>query len=97
MNEEIGRMVSTRIQPIEMAVKHMGEPCKWVPLTIMTWSESPKDPRKTYSPLHLGVFSDVQIIIKIYESIISYLPIGYKAYQDKKKTDKKLQDDRVRR
>ena len=64
MQEEIGQVMSRRVESIQLAVQHVGDGSKWDPVSAVIVSEGPGDPLPGQPALDLGIVVDTEIVIK---------------------------------
>ncbi len=60
-------MMPSRVQSIELNIKHVGYPCQGMPVCGVIGSECPADTFHRYAILNMGVFCHIDGIIVISE------------------------------
>ena len=68
-------MVSSGIKAIKLGVQHVRQPCQRVPIGYIGSSKGPNDTLAGQSFVHVMIFDDVLIIVKIDKLEVSHLPV----------------------
>ena len=76
VKEEIGKVMTSRVQAIEVIIYHVGNPGKGMPTTKVTRSESPTDTVPGHPDLNMKVLGDVIVVIKVDELVMGNGPIA---------------------
>ena len=63
MKEQIVEMVPLGVQPIKLAVQHVGNPRQRVPVAGMGRSKGPPNTIRGQARTHMGILNDVFIIV----------------------------------
>ena len=83
MKEEIGKMVSPRMQAVEAAVKHVAHPRERVHVHGALGGERPARIGPTQPRLHMGIVRDVKVVIQVDELVGEGLAIDGNARENK--------------
>ena len=76
VEQKIGEMMPSGLQPEELHVYHVGDPGQGVPVRGLAGRECPGDPLHGEAALHVPVVGDVLRIIEIDEIAAHHLPEG---------------------
>ena len=87
MQEEIGKMMPSRVHPEKRYIKHVRQPGQGMPVAGIRGSKCPDDPVFCEAILDLAVFSDVSGVIKADKFVVYNLPIDSKCRNNNKETD----------
>ena len=78
MDRQIHHEVVAGLQTEKLAVDHVGNPGERVPVGYAREGKSPPEVWQSQSCVDMGVFSDIFVIVKIEELVMSDLGIGKK-------------------
>ena len=73
VKEDIGEMMSARIQTIKLTVQHMGNPGQRMPVGGMEMGEGPDDSLDRQTARDLRILIDIVAVIKIDELVMNRL------------------------
>src|SRR5262249_21556171 len=80
MNQGVNQQVATRIQVEEVAIDHMGDPGKRMPVSLVKSRECPSESRKRNAAIHHWIILDVHTIIESDEFVPNHLRINPKGH-----------------
>jgi hypothetical protein len=69
-------MMPSRMQTIDLDVKHVGDPCEGMPISSVGGRECPEDTLEAESSVDVWVLEHIDIVIEVDESMVSNLPEG---------------------
>jgi hypothetical protein len=90
MEQEIGEMVPSRLQPKELHIHHVGNPGQGMPVCGMSGGECPLDALYGEAVLNVPVFCNVPGIIETDEIAVRDLPEGYEGGDSEEGDDEQM-------
>ena len=72
MKKQIGQVITQGVVPVKLSIHHVGEPGHRVPVRPVIRGKCPGYTFTGQPVLHMGVFSDVDVIVVIYEVVAQY-------------------------
>ena len=87
VQQHIREMVAAGVQPVELAVQHVGKPGKRVPVVGVRAGEGPGNAIKAKTVLHVLVFVYVEVVIQVDEVVRNGLTEDHRHHQQEKATN----------
>src|SRR6266705_2772319 len=81
VNQCVNQQMATCIHAEELAVDHMRNPGKWVPVPLVKSTERPGDSSECNAAIHHCVLLDIRIVIETDELMRDYLHINRKGHR----------------
>jgi hypothetical protein len=80
MNQGVNQQVATCIHVEEVAIDHMGDPRKRMPVSLVKSRECPSESRKRNAAIHHWIILDIPTIIESDELVPNHLRINPKGH-----------------
>src|SRR5262245_50527771 len=71
MQQQVGQMVSTRLQPVEFPIYLERYPGEWVPIKRIETCQCPPDAPTRQSSLNSGILSNILVVVEVNKSIVA--------------------------
>ena len=75
MNQRVNEQMATRHHAEELAIDHMCEPCKWMPVPRVKSGKRPGESRWRNTPIHHWIILDICRVIERDEVMPDYLRV----------------------
>ncbi len=75
MNNDVSEVMAPRVHAVKLDVSHMRKPSDGMPVRCMDRGKGPDKAWTCETICHMGVLSNVDIIVIIQKLVISHLPI----------------------
>ena len=85
VEEDVGQMMSARMQSVQLAVELVRKPGQWMPVGRMELRECPNDAFKRQTPGDNRIIIDILVVVEIDEIVMQCLPeTGKGAHRQRK-------------
>jgi hypothetical protein len=81
------KMVSFRVKPINMTIKHVGHPRQGVPVAGVRRGKRPLDVFNAQSGIDVWVFHNIDVVVEDNKMVVLHLPEHRQNQDGKKETD----------
>src|SRR5262249_23176529 len=90
MNQCVNQQMATRERAEELAIDHMCDPRKWMPVLRVKTRKCPKDARERNTAIYHWVLLDVRSVIDNYEAMPDHLRVDPKSHYRETQQDENV-------